>query len=146
MTFTTDALEAIYEVTEGYPYFLQEWGHVTWDIAESSRVTREVVARAEEEAIRRPDESFFRVRLERMNPTERRYMRAMAELGAGPHTSGDIARAYGAKVTTIAPTRSSLISKGMIYSPSYGSTDFTVPLFDQFMRREMPDWKTPVGR
>jgi hypothetical protein len=138
--FSQDALDEIFDVTEGYPYFLQEWGFVTWNIAESSPISRNVVLNAQDEAIRRLDESFFRVRLERMNPTERRYMRAMAELGVGPHASGEVARMYGAKVTTIAPIRSSLISKGMIYSPSYGSTDFTVPLFDQFMRREMPDW------
>jgi hypothetical protein len=138
--FSQDALDEIFDVTEGYPYFLQEWGFVTWNIAESSPISRNVVLNAQDEAIRHLDESFFRVRLERMNPTERRYMRAMAELGVGPHASGEVARMYGAKVTTIAPIRSSLISKGMIYSPSYGSTDFTVPLFDQFMRREMPDW------
>jgi len=136
--FSDEALEEIYQVTAGYPYFLQEWGAVTWDLAESSPISKDVVLSAREEAINRLDESFFRVRLERMNPTERRYMRAMAELGAGPHTSGEIAKMYGAKVTTVAPVRSSLISKGMIYSPSYGNTDFTVPLFDQFMRREMP--------
>jgi hypothetical protein len=138
--FSQDALDEIFDVTEGYPYFLQEWGFVTWNIAESSPISRNVVLNAQDEAIRHLDESFFRVRLKRMNPTERRYMRAMAELGVGPHASGEVARMYGAKVTTIAPIRSSLISKGMIYSPSYGSTDFTVPLFDQFMRREMPDW------
>jgi hypothetical protein len=138
--FTKEALDAIFEVTEGYPYFLQEWGFVTWNLARSSPIEQHVVKRAHQEAIRRLDESFFRMRLERMSPTERRYMRAMAELGIGPHTSGDIAKMYGAKVTTVAPIRSTLISKGMIYSPSYGNTDFTVPLFDQFMRREMPEW------
>ena len=79
------------------------------------------------------------MRLERMTPTERKYIVSMAYLGPGPHLSGDIARAYGAKVSTVAPLRSSLISKGMIFSPSYGSTDFTVPLFDEFIRREFPD-------
>lgn len=141
--FSDEALDEIFSVTSGYPYFLQEWGYVTWDLAQSSPISRDVVLGARTEAIRRLDESFFRVRLERMSPTERRYMRAMAELGVGPHTSGDIAKAYDAKVTTIAPVRSSLISKGMIYSPSYGNTDFTVPLFDQFMRREMPQWDAP---
>jgi AAA ATPase domain len=138
--FTTQALAEIFSVTEGYPYFLQEWGFVTWNLADRSPIERHVVVRANQEAIRRLDESFFRVRLERMSRTERRYMRAMAELGVGPHTSGDIARVYGAKVTTVAPTRSTLISKGMLYNPSYGMTDFTVPLFDQFLRREMPNW------
>jgi len=140
VVFSKEALDEIFRVTEGYPYFLQEWGYVTWEMAKNSPITQDVVIAASPVATKRLDESFFRVRLERMNPTERKYMRAMAELGVGPHTSGDIAKMYGAKVTTIAPTRSSLISKGMIYSPSYGSTAFTVPLFDQFMRREMPEW------
>lgn len=81
------------------------------------------------------------MRLERMTPTERKYIIAMASLGPGPHSSGDIAKAYRAKVSTVAPLRSSLIAKGMIYSPSYGNTDFTVPLFDEFIRREMPKWE-----
>lgn len=136
--FTPEALEKIFEVTRGYPYFLQEWAYVSWNLASQSPITPEVVELAGPESIRRLDESFFRVRLERMTPTERKYIRAMAHLGAGPHSSGDIAKRYGAKVSTVAPTRSNLIAKGMIYSPSYGATDFTVPLFDEFVRREMP--------
>lgn len=138
VSFSPDALKAVYEATRGYPYFLQEWGFVSWNRANESPITRVVVLDSGPEAIRRLDESFFRMRLERMTPTERRYMAAMAALGDGPHSSGDIAREYGAKVSTVAPIRSSLIAKGMIYSPAYGSTDFTVPLFDEFLRREMP--------
>ena len=141
VVFTKGALDEIYGVTEGYPYFLQEWGFVAWSLAQKSPIDRDIILASKGEAVRRLDESFFRVRLDRMTPTERRYMRAMAELGKGPHTSGDIAKAYGAKVTTIAPIRSSLISKGMIFSPSYSNTDFTVPMFDEFMRREMPVWQ-----
>jgi len=137
--FERDALDEIVRVTQGYPYFLQEWGYVTWNIAESTKITRADVLSAEAEALRRLDQSFFRMRLDRMTPTEKKYMRAMAALGPGPHRSGDIARQYGAKVTTVAPTRSSLISKGMIYSPAHAETAFTVPLFDEFMRREMPE-------
>jgi hypothetical protein len=77
-----------------------------------------------------------------MTPTEKKYMRALAELGVGPHRSGDIARVYGAEVTSVAPIRANLISKGMVYSPSHGETAFTVPLFDAFMRREMPEFKS----
>lgn len=139
--FNTDALDEIYRVTQGYPYFLQEWAFVAWNLAPESPITRSVIQDAEQEAIRRLDESFFRVRLERMTKVERRYIHAMAQLGQGPHTSGDIAKQYGAKVTTVAPTRSSLIAKGMIYSPTYGTTDFTVPLFDAFIRRELPHWE-----
>ena len=84
------------------------------------------------------DSSFFRVRFDRLTPSEKRYMRAMAELGPGPHRSGDVAELLEKKVTTVAPTRNSLIAKGMIYSPSHGDTAFTVPLFDGFMKRIMP--------
>lgn len=128
-------------MTKGYPYFLQEWGFVSWNIAQGARITQEDVEQAKPEAIRRLDESFFRMRLERMTPTERKYIAAMASLGPGPHLSGDIAKAYGAKVSTVAPLRSSLIAKGMIWSPAYGSTDFTVPLFDDFIRREFSSRK-----
>jgi hypothetical protein len=84
------------------------------------------------------DESFFRVRFDRLTPSEKAYLRAMAELGPGPHRSGDIAEELRRKVTALAPTRSKLIAKGMIWSPSHGDTAFTVPLFDQFMRRIIP--------
>ncbi|MBV9490797.1 MAG: ATP-binding protein, partial [Verrucomicrobia bacterium] len=133
------ALAEIVRLTQGYPYFLQEWGYVTWNMASSSPITREHVLSAGPEALRRLDQGFFRMRLDRMTPTEKKYIRAMAELGPGPHRSGDIAATYGAQVTTVAPIRSSLISKGMIYSPAHGETAFTVPLFDEFMRREIPD-------
>jgi hypothetical protein len=89
------------------------------------------------------DESFFRVRFDRLTPSEKKYLRAMAELGPGPHRSGDIADELDRGVTSLGPTRSQLIAKGMIWSPSHGDTAFTVPLFDEFMRRIMPgdDWK-----
>jgi hypothetical protein len=139
--FDDGALAEMFRVTKGYPYFLQEWGYVVWNLAQASPVGRQQVVAAGPQAVRRLDESFFRVRLDRMTPTEKRYMRAMAELGPGPHRSGDIARVYGAQVTTVAPTRSNLIGKGMIYSPAHGETAFTVPLFDEFLRREMPNWR-----
>ncbi|MEA3197675.1 MAG: hypothetical protein QOF32_1727, partial [Gammaproteobacteria bacterium] len=95
------------------------------------------------EAIAALDESFFRVRFDRLTPVEKRYLRAMADIGPGPHRSGDVAQHLGRKVTSLGPTRNQLISKGMIWSPSHGDTAFTVPLFDEFMRRIMPgdDWK-----
>jgi hypothetical protein len=139
VTFSKAALEAIFDVTKGYPYFLQEWGYVSWNIAENSEITADDIANAGPEAIKRLDESFFRMRIERMTPTERKYIVSMAYLGPGSHLSGDIAKAYGAKVSTVAPLRSSLIAKGMVWSPSYGSTEFTVPLFDEFVRREFPN-------
>jgi hypothetical protein len=138
-----DALVNIVDRTHGYPYFLQEWGKHAWDVAGESPITVEDVDRASEIATASLDESFFRVRFDRLTPSEKRYLRAMAELGPGPHRSGEIACVLKQKVTSLGPTRSQLIGKGMIWSPSHGDTAFTVPLFDEFMRRIMPgsDWQ-----
>lgn len=139
-----DALEQILVETHRYPYFLQEWGKHTWDTAAASPITLQDVRQASRAAIAALDASFFRVRFDRLTPVEKRYMRAMSELGPGPHRSGDIAEKMGREVTSLGPTRSQLIIKGMVWSPSHGDTAFTVPLFDEFMRRIMPgdDWKT----
>jgi hypothetical protein len=139
-----DALEQILVETHRYPYFLQEWGKHTWDTAAASPITFQDVSQASRAAIAALDASFFRVRFDRLTPVEKRYMRAMSELGPGPHRSGDIAEKMGREVTSLGPTRSQLITKGMVWSPSHGDTAFTVPLFDEFMRRIMPgdDWKT----
>ncbi len=139
---TDNALRSIVEQTHGYPYFLQEWGKHAWDTANRSPITVEDIDRASISAIAALDESFFRVRFDRLTPVERKYLRAMAELGPGPHRSGDIAETLHRRVTSLGPTRSQLISKGMVWSPNHGDTAFTVPLFDQFMKRIMPgrDW------
>ena len=139
-----EALEQILEQTHGYPYFLQEWGKHAWDVAVGSPITRNDVEVASTAAVAALDESFFRVRFDRLTPSEKKYLRAMAELGAGPHRSGDIAEKLERKVTSLGPTRNQLISKGMIWSPNHGDTAFTVPLFDEFMHRIMPgnDWKS----
>ena len=138
-----DALDRILEKTHCYPYFLQEWGKHAWDTAAQSPITRDDVELATKTAVAALDESFFRVRFDRLTPAEKKYLRAMAELGPGPHRSGDIADALNRKVNSLGPTRSQLISKGMIWSPNHGDTAFTVPLFDEFMHRIMPgdDWK-----
>ncbi|MBU6171658.1 MAG: AAA family ATPase [Verrucomicrobia bacterium] len=133
-----DALDQIIKETRGYPYFLQEWGKHSWDVATSSPITLADVKQATTSAIAALDESFFRVRFDRLTPLEKRYLRAMSDLGAGPHRSGDIAEKLGREVTSLGPTRSQLIVKGMIWSPSHGDTAFTVPLFDAFMKRIMP--------
>jgi hypothetical protein len=134
---TPAAIENIYAATEGYAYFLQEWGKQCWDIAEQSPITADHVADAQAAALSHLDDSFFRVRLDRLTPSERRYVFALANLGPGAHRSGDIAQMLDVKVTTVAPTRSSLIQKGMVYSPGHGDTAFTVPMFDAFIRRTM---------
>ncbi|WP_119390593.1 ATP-binding protein [Taklimakanibacter lacteus] len=140
---TDDALGRIFDETQGYPYFLQEWGKHAWDAAERSPITLPDVNRASRSAIAALDESFFRVRFDRLTPSEKKYLRAMAELGPGPHRSGDVAEQLHRGVTSLGPTRNQLIAKGMIWSPSHGDTAFTVPLFDAFMRRIMPgdDWR-----
>lgn len=137
------ALDKIVQETEGYPYFIQEWGKHAWDAAEKSPITIHDVELISKEAIAALDENFFRVRFDRLTPLEKKYLRAMAELGAGPHRSGDIAELLGRKVSALGPTRAQLIYKGMIWSPNHGDTTFTVPLFDGFMRRVMPgdDWE-----
>jgi hypothetical protein len=138
-----DALALILRETHCYPYFLQEWGKHAWDAADASPITREDVRVASKAAVAALDESFFRVRFDRLTPSEKKYLRAMAELGAGPHRSGDIADELERKVTSLGPTRNQLIAKGMIWSPSHGDTAFTVPLFDEFMHRIMPgeEWR-----
>jgi Cdc6-like AAA superfamily ATPase len=140
---TEDALRRIFQETHGYPYFLQEWGKHAWDAADASPIILPHVELASKTAVAALDESFFRVRFDRLTPLEKKYLRAMAELGRGPHRSGDIADQLNREVTSLGPTRSQLIAKGMIWSPSHGDTAFTVPLFDEFMRRIMPgnDWK-----
>ncbi|MFH1999152.1 MAG: ATP-binding protein [Planctomycetota bacterium] len=132
------AVKRIVDITQGYPYFLQEWGKQAWDIAQASIITEADAELATKLAIESLDESFFRVRFDRLTPMEKKYLRAMAELGHGPHRSGDISSIFGKKVSSLAPTRNQLITKGMIWSPNHGDTAFTVPMFDEFMRRVMP--------
>ena len=136
------ALDAIVAQTQCYPYFLQEWGKHVWDVAQRSPITVSNVEAASGQAMADLDASFFLVRFDRLTPTEKRYLRAMAQLGQGPHRSGDVARVLDRPVTSLAPVRSQLINKGMIWSPSHGDTAFTVPMFDEFMVRIMPgeDW------
>jgi len=142
--FTKDAVAAIIDRTKGYPYFLQEWGKHAWDRAPQTPITLADVESASAIAIAALDDSFFRVRFDRLTPAEKVYLRAMSDLGPGLHRSGDIAHRLGRAVSSLGPVRSSLILKGMIWSPSHGDTAFTVPLFDEFMRRIMPgnEWES----
>jgi AAA ATPase domain len=136
--FTDEALNEIIFKTEGYPYFLQEWGYNSWNLAKDSEISFEVVQEATYASLQRLDESFFRVRFDRLISSEKRYLRALAEFGSGSHRSADVAEKLKVKPQSVAPVRASLLKKGMIHSPSYGDIEFTVPLFDDFMRREMP--------
>ena len=140
-SISEDALNRILSITEGYPYFLQEWGKHSWNTAGKSPITADDVEMASSLATVALDRSFFRVRFDRLTPREQDYLRAMAALGPGPHRSGDIADALGIKVQQAGPLRNGLIKKGMIWSPAHGQTAFTVPMFDAFMIRAIPEWK-----
>jgi AAA ATPase domain len=138
-SFSKEAVAEILRETQGYPYFLQEWGKHAWNSAIENAIVLDDAKNATTAALAQLDASFFRVRFDRLTPTEKQYMRAMSALGAGPHRSGDIASKLGKRVTAVAPIRNSLIAKGMAYSPAHGDTAFTVPLFDGFMKRTMPE-------
>jgi len=134
------ALNEILLWTQGYPFFLQEWGYQTWNSANASPIAKTDVEIATQKALHRLDEGFFKVRFERLTPRERDYARAMAALpGTGPYRSAEIASALGVTSQSIAPTRNNLIAKGMVYAPAHGDTAFTVPLFEQYLRRVRPD-------
>jgi len=138
--FEEKALEKIYEHTKGYSYFLQEWGYKAWNLAESSPITLKVINQATLNVIDLLDNNFFKVRFDRLTPKERDFMRMMAFFGKGPYKVADIAHKFDSKVSTLSPVRANLMKKGMIYSPSYGYIAFTVPLFDEFMVRTIPDF------
>lgn len=141
VTFEAAALDEIVRVTKGYPYFLQEWGFHAWNLASRSPITLGVIKNVHKEVLQRLDTNFFRVRYDRLTPREKDYLRAMAELGPGAHRSGEVADLLEVEVRSVAPLRSGLIKKGMIYSPAHGDTAFTVPLFDEFMKRTIPAFK-----
>ncbi len=140
VTFEVEALEEIFRLTKGYPYFLQEWGYQAWNQAESSPISLQLVHETTKQVIARLDENFFRVRFDRLTDGEKKYLRAMAEFGQGPYRTTGITEKLGVESSTaLSSVRSKLIKKGMIYSPAHGLLNFTVPLFDEFTRRAIPD-------
>jgi hypothetical protein len=141
VAITPEALAELLRLTQGYPYFLQAWGSHSWLAAEASPISLTDVFKCRVTSLAALDEGFFRVRFDRCTPKEKKYLRAMAELGEGPHRSGDIADVLGEKVSSLAPTRSALIHKGMVWSPSHGDTAFTAPMFGAFMQRILKDWR-----
>jgi len=139
--FEVRALDEIHRLTKGYPYFVQEWGSQSWNMAAESPIRLADVMNASPVVELRLDQSFFRVRYDRLTPGEKRFLRAMAELGPGPQRTGNIAEILGLKrVESMGPKRAQLIKKGMIFSPVYGELAFTVPLFDEFMKRAIPQF------
>lgn len=136
-SITDEALNEIYRITAGYPYFLQEWGFQAWKVADASPIDLSDVKKATASALKRLDEGFFQVRFDRLTPKEREYVIAMSELGQGPYRSSEIAERLGEHPSKLGPRRAQIIAKGMIYSPQYGDIDFTVPMFDDYLRRNL---------
>ena len=148
VSFDDDAADAIVRATQNYPYFIQEWGFQVWNHAPTSPIAREAVADATPDVIAHLDANFFRVRFDRLTVLQQKYLRAMAELGPGPHKTGEIAATLGVGVASVATVRQQLVKKGMVWSQRHGETAFTVPLFDNFMKRQMPTLEihVPVRR
>ena len=133
--FAPDAVEHILDITEGYPYFIQEFGKHAWEQALASPITKVDAEIARYEATKALDASFFKVRIDRATTGEKRFLAAMAEIGSGPYRIADVAAHMHRKVDQIGPARATLIRKGFVYAPQHGFIDFTVPQFDQFARR-----------
>lgn len=138
-SFEDSALEYAMRVTGRYPYFLQELGYAAWDIAEGDSITLSDVENAHEIYLSKLDESFFRVRFDRCTERQKQYLRAMAELGPGKQKAQDVAALLGKQSPQVAPFRSELVNMGLLYTPDHGYADFTVPHFDQYMKRVMPE-------
>lgn len=141
--FEGTAIDLALEITQGYPYFIQELGYQVWGVAEGDRITAADVELAREAYEAKLDSSFFRVRLDRATPLQTAYMRAMAELGAEPQKAGDVARIMGRESTQLGPTRAELIDMGLLFTPEHGYAAFTVPEFDKFMKRAVPTLVVP---
>ena len=139
VSFDGDAVEEILAAARNFPYFIQEWGFQVWNAAPASPITRSMVRAATPDVISHLDSNFFRVRFDRLTPLEQKYLRAMAELGPGPCATGRIAETLGVRAGSVATVRQRLINKGMVWSQRHGETSFTVPMFDAYMKRQMPD-------
>jgi AAA ATPase domain len=133
--YEPSAIEAIVKYTEGYPYFIQEYGYIVWDMSDKDVITSDEVEEALEVVETKLDGSFFKVRADRTTDLELRYMRAMAELGPQPHQAKDVAAVLHRTSQQLGPTRARLIEKGLLYTPGFGLAAFTVPQFDRYMRR-----------
>jgi hypothetical protein len=146
VAFEPEAVDEILRATECYPYFLQEWGFQVWNVADASPICLDDVTGSMPSIIAHLDTNFFRVRFDRMTVLQQKYLRAMAELGPGPHQTGDIATTLGVEPADISTVRQQLIRKGMVWSQRHGETAFTVPMFDAFLKRQMPVLEPHVPR
>jgi AAA ATPase domain len=143
VTFDPAALDEAVDVTGGYPYFIQELGYAVWTVAAGPVVSAQDVSECLPSYEAKLDSSFFRVRLDRATDLQRAYLRAMAELGPQAQKAADVAEVMGRTSTNLGPTRAELINMGLLYTPQHGYAAFTVPHFDRFMRRAMPELVVP---
>ena len=146
VVFEQSAIDFAYEATGGYPYFIQEFGSALWSVASNNRVFESDVTAAIPIFEEKLDSSFFRVRIDRTTELERAYLRAMAELGPEPQLAGDVALLLQRTSSQCGPTRSTLVEKGLLYTPTHGFAAFTVPHFDRFMKRAVPNLDVPAVR
>jgi hypothetical protein len=144
--FDDEVIEEMLRATERYPYFIQEWGFHVWNAAPSSPIKRPIIDDITPQIIAHLDANFFRVRFDRLTALQQKYLRAMAELGPGAHKTGDIAATLGVEPAAVATVRQQLIDKGMVWSQRFGETAFTVPMFDTFMKRQMPKLEKHIPR
>lgn len=136
VTFSEAALSTLLIESRGYPYFIQEFGKHAWNVAERSPITEEDAVNASISATDVLDDSFFKVRMDRATTAERNFMKAMAGIGEGPYKTSDVATSLGKQVNSVGPVRATLIKKGFVYSPEHGEVAFSVPLFDEYIRRK----------
>jgi hypothetical protein len=138
--YDEEALEALYRLTDGYPYFVQAYGKVAWDVAPASPISRVDVDEAAPQAEAELAVGFFGSRYDRATPAERDYMRAMADLGAesedGPVPTADVAGVLGRRPQSLSPARDGLIKKGLVFAEERGVVRFTVPHFGRFLRTQ----------
>lgn len=146
VTYSDAALDAAVSITEGYPYFLQELGYAVWTVAEGPQISLDDIRVTVPSYEAKLDESFFRVRLDRSTELQRAYLRAMAQLGPQPHKASDVAEVMGRTSQNLAPTRAELINMGLLYTPEHGYAAFTVPQFDKFVLRAIPQLVVPELR
>jgi hypothetical protein len=133
--FEPDAVVKIIDETEGYPYFIQLWGSKVWDIAKASPITIKDVIKATEKSIEALDSGFFKIRYERLTERQQEYARAIALAGKLPVSSSEVADIMGITVRQAAPIRDEIIKKGMAYSPHRGMISFSVPKFEEYLKR-----------
>ena len=146
VTFADDALDEAVAISGGYPYFVQELGYAVWTVAEGPVVSLDDVQTTVPGYEAKLDESFFRVRLDRATELQRAYLRAMAQLGPEPQKASDVAEVMGRTSQNLAPTRAELINMGLLYTPEHGYAAFTVPHFDRFLLRAIPELVVPELR